>query len=333
MRCRWLSGLLWLAALTGSLPALGQDSSSAEEAARIKAAADEFDAGRRAFKARDYDTAASHFENADRDAPAPEALRLAIRSRLEAKQPARAAMLAASALARYPEDKATVKAARQVLSSVEKQLHRLAVSCSPACTLLVDRKLLPFPQATAVTLYLDPGAHSITASWPGERSKTESVSATANHESDLAFVAPPPKAEPVAEEKPVIVAPPPEEKPHSGLPRGVFFAGLEATAVLGGVSLWSTLDMRANPGHDKVRQDCAGQDESCPTYQDGLRRQRRTNILLAVTAGVAVATGVVGVLTDWAPPPQSGQGPRLRPSVAFGGSPREGWLVGAEGAF
>ena len=50
----------------------------------LKAAADEFDAGRRAFKNGQFENAAVYFENADRDAPSPEALQSAIRARKDA---------------------------------------------------------------------------------------------------------------------------------------------------------------------------------------------------------------------------------------------------------
>src|SRR6476659_5337969 len=72
---------------------------AAPDAERLKTAAEEFDAGRRAFKLKD-------FENADRDAPSPEALQSAIRGRKEAGQNARALTLCAWGLSRYPTDKA-----------------------------------------------------------------------------------------------------------------------------------------------------------------------------------------------------------------------------------
>ena len=64
------------------------------------------DRGRRAYLAKDFEQAAVHFENAYRDAPRAETLRLAIRARRDAKQLARAATLAAIAQQRYPDDAA-----------------------------------------------------------------------------------------------------------------------------------------------------------------------------------------------------------------------------------
>jgi len=92
-------------------------SAAPPDADRLKAAAEEFDNGRRAYKVKDFENAAAYFESADRDAPSPEALRSAIRARKEAGQVSRAATLAALALARYPADKAIGDYAHQVLTS------------------------------------------------------------------------------------------------------------------------------------------------------------------------------------------------------------------------
>src|SRR5947209_6620232 len=116
------------------------------DAERLKAAAEEFDSGRRAFKLKDFENSAAHFENADRDAPSPEALQSAIRARKEAGHTARAATLAALALSRYPSDKAVGDYARQILSESERLLFRLAVTCSPECAIVVDNKVMPFPE-------------------------------------------------------------------------------------------------------------------------------------------------------------------------------------------
>src|SRR5882672_9083326 len=124
------------------------------DAERLKAAAEEFDSGRRAFKIKDFENAASHFENADRDAPSPEALQSAIRARKEAGHTSRAATLAALALSRYPADKSIGDYARLVLSDSERLLYRIAVTCSPECALVVDNKVMPFPETANAVIYL-----------------------------------------------------------------------------------------------------------------------------------------------------------------------------------
>src|SRR5262245_19134275 len=146
MRPRSLAG--WLALL--ATMAWGVSANAAPpDAERLKTAAEEFDAGRRAFKLRDFETSATHFENADRDAPSPEALQSAIRGRKEANQIARALTLSAWGLSRYPNEKAFGDYARQLLAESEKSLYKLTVSCSPDCTIILDSKVAPFGETSS----------------------------------------------------------------------------------------------------------------------------------------------------------------------------------------
>jgi hypothetical protein len=79
--------------------------------------------------------------------------------------------------------------------------------------------------------------------------------------------------------------------------------GVGLTAVAGGLTIASGIDTLHNPGEDAVRRECAGQTESCPAYQKGRDAQLRTNVLIGVTAGVGVVTGVIGLfLTQWTKP-------------------------------
>jgi len=79
-----------------------------------------------------------------------------------------------------------------------------------------------------------------------------------------------------------------------------------------------------------VKQKCVGLGESCPEYQTGRNAQFRTNILIGVTAGLGVLTGVVGLfLTQWSSPKKEAAG-LFRPTFVItpaGGS------AGLEGAF
>jgi hypothetical protein len=72
------------------------------------------------------------------------------------------------------------------------------------------------------------------------------------------------------------------------------------TAAAGAASIWSGVDTLSNPGEDKVRRECAPGDTQCDLYQQGLSNQRRTNVLIGVTAGLGVGTILIGALfTDW----------------------------------
>jgi hypothetical protein len=69
--------------------------------------------------------------------------------------------------------------------------------------------------------------------------------------------------------------------------------------------VWSGIETENKPGAEAVRNACsvpAGlSDPRCNSlYQEGRGWQTRTNVLVAVTSGLAVATGVVGLFfTQW----------------------------------
>lgn len=300
---------------------------------QIKAAAEAFDRGIKAAQAGQFDEAASHFEEADREAPSPDALRAAVRARRDAKQGARASTLAALALGRYPDDKDLGSFARGVIEQFGAGLHKVSVSCKPECVLVVDNKLIPGEAASSITLYLDPGKHGVSAGW-NDKTQSRDMTATAGGSSSLSFS--PPKDDkpaPAASSAPS-AAPAPsategdgkKPAPRGGLPPVVTYVGVGVTVLLAGVSVWSGLDTQSNPGPDKVKELCVGQGEGCSAYQDGLSRQKRTNMLLAATGGAAVVTGVLALLTNWkgdAPASSAARAPKkfqISPGIGFDSS-------------
>lgn len=295
---------------------------------KLQKAAETFDEGSRAFKSGRFDEAAELFEAADRLAPNPMVLGNALRARRLAKQGARAATVAAAALARYPDDAALRGQAQDVIKTYEKLNHRVKVSCSPACALTVDGKLATHEPTASVTIYLEPGSHSLSAGWSAGRSKSAKIDGQKGGSEAVTLEAPalpppvvssaPSAAPPVASSAPVV-----EVAPSKGLSPWFFLGGLGATVILSGVTVWSGLDTQSNPGPDKVRDECAGKTRDCAPFQEGLSKERRTNALLAVTGVVAVATGVVAIFTDWKAPPFGKKAPepeaaRVRPWVAPG---------------
>ena len=296
MRTQLWTAWLFLTAVTWSAPVW-----AAPDAERLKAAADEFDAGRRAYRLRDFENAAVHFENADRDVPSPEALQSAIRARKEAGQGARAATLAAWALSRYPGDAELAESAPKLLADADKALFKVNVSCAPGCTLVVDDKVAPFGETPAATLYLEPGSHSVVASWPNDRNTRAAIEATAGGTNSVSFSAPAAPAVSSTAADPSAPPPPDADRAQqSGLPPAVFFAGVGATVIMTGVTTWSGIDTINNPGKDAIASQCQPRDTNCEAYQLGLSHQRRTNMLIGATAVVAAATAVVGLFfTNW----------------------------------
>lgn len=294
-----VASFLASAAIAHATPARADD----PPPARVNAAAEEYDKGRRAFLAKSYEQAAVHFENAFRDAPRVEALRSAIRARRAAKQLDRAATLAALALERYADDAATAQLAKEVVDAARPAHLDVKIACSAPCSLVVDGRVAPSGVSIQHELYLTPGAHELSAGFRAGN-VTRSVEGRAGESRTVELVEPPPPPEKPEEpvkpppQKPAVPPPPPpSEKP---LPPWVFFVGAGLTVGAGAATAISGLDAQNNPGVDAVRRECAGKDETCPLYQEGKAAELRTNVLLGVTAGLGVATGVIGLFfTRW----------------------------------
>lgn len=311
------------------------------DAQRLQKAADAFDEGSRAFKSGRFEEAAGLFETADRLAPNPAALNNAIRARKAAKQGAKAATLAALALTRFPDDATLRDLAQGVLKANERLFHRVKVSCQPACSLLIDGKIFGGEPLPTAVIFLEPGDHAVKVEWSEGRSRSASVQAQKSGSDALTFEAPPlppppassSAAPPPVSAPPVVVEKPP---PSSGLSPWFFLAGVGATVVAGGLATWSGLDTLSSPGPDRVRDACAGKSRSCPLFQEGLSKERRTNTLLVVTGVVGVATGVVALFTDWKGAPFGEKAPsdsaRLTPWIAPEGASK-GVSFGLNGLF
>lgn len=286
---------------------------AAEEAveptpAQVRTAAEAFDRGREAYKAEEYVEAAEQFESADANAPSAAALELAIRARDKANQLDRAATLAALALARHPDDPSIQKIAPPIVQRAKAELFQLDIKCDDPCDVTVAGKIAPGRRATDRTVYVGPGKYAVRAGWSGDRSESKSFEAAKGAATALSFHVPaestaapalPAGAAASTSGEATVDAGP---RKSGGLPPVVFIVGAGLTAVAGGITIWSGLDTQNNPGADKVRSTCqAGNTEECQSlYQKGVDSQHRTNILLGVTAGVGVATAVIGAFfTDW----------------------------------
>ena len=301
---RWLfaSALLLAATAAGAVPGVAR-ADEPPSADRLKSAAEEYDRGRRAFLAEDFDGAAVHFENAYRDAPRAETLRLAIRARRKGKQLARAAILAAVAQQRYPDDAPTAQLAKETLAEAAPQLNEYVIECNADCAIAADGRVVSQSDAQKHRIFLEPGSHELGVSFK-QGGVSRHVDAKRGGKDTLAFEAPPvPVTPPVVvvtpppPPPPVVVTPPPSTRPFGP---AVFFVAAGVTVALGAGTALSGLDAKNNPGVDAVRKACAGKDTSCPEYQDGKSKETRTNVLLGVTIGAAAITGVIGIFfTQW----------------------------------
>ncbi len=268
---------------------------------QLQFAAQEHDLGYRAYVAKQFEEAATHFENAFFAAPNSAELRSAIRARRETGQLARAATLAAIGKRKYGSDAALGKVADETLAAARPKVYEIHVTSPQECNVAVDAKVVVAEKATDFRFFVDPGKHELAVGWSDERSTKVSVDATAGGTQDLNLTPPPPPPKKLDS----VFTSGGTPTPASSKPFGpaVFFVGLGLTAAGAGVTVWSGIDTQNNPGPNAVKADCVGQGTSCPQYQQGLSSQLRTNVLIAATGGVGLITAVVGIFfTQWSHP-------------------------------
>jgi hypothetical protein len=319
--------------ISAPLGAYAQEAAAEPTPAQVRVAAEAFDRGREAYKAEEYVEAAEQFEKADNSAPSSAAIELAIRARDKAGEMDRAATLLALALKRHPNDANLIKLGSDLDRRVRGELFQLNATCDTPCDLTVGGKIVHGPPDTQRTLFVVPGPLTVRAGWSDNRSEAKQIQAEKGGSGELTFVTPTtPAGANMANERTDPVPTPATDpaatkdegalKKSSGWPPTIFFVGAGLTAVAGGITVWSGIDTVNNPGADKVEEECRGQGESCALYQEGLSKQRRTNVLIGVTAGLGVATLVIGLFaTDWSggkgASAPAGAAKRQRPGVAM----------------
>ena len=280
---------------------------------QIQFAAQEHDLGYRAYVAKSFDEAATHFENAFFAAPNPAELRSAIRARREGGQLARAATLSAIGQRKYASETSLVKLADETIAEARLKVFEVHVISPLECSAAVDDKVVASEKLRDYRFFVDPGKHELVFGWTEGRTKRVPIDAKAGAGQALTLEPPP-----------IPVKPPTDESlPPASAPRplgpAVFLVGAGLTAAGVGVTIWSGLDTQKNPGTAAVRADCVGQGTSCPQYQQGLDAQRRTNILLAATGGVAAVTVVEGLFfTQWSHVDRPRTGLHLKPALGLG---------------
>lgn len=274
----------------------------------VNAAAAAFQEGQRLQLAREYARAAEFFEIADHSAPSPAALRSAIRSHQAAGHAVRAATLSLRARSRDAADPQSAQLADAVLAEATPRLTRVHVTCSPECTVAVDRLAVDDGTGESHAFFVEPGARTVETRWANRGTRSRSLDCTAGQSVELSLDAPPPEPAPTPAPAPTVAPPPtapvlavapplpvppvvrPSRRP---LPPLVFWIGLAATAASAGVLVWSGLDTLSARDAYVQRPTEAG-------YNDGASRETRTDVLIATTAVLGVATAVVGVFfTEW----------------------------------
>lgn len=241
----------------------------------------------------DFRAAAHFFEQAYRYAPSSVALKQAIRAHDRAGNAFRAANLALRMREGYPNDSDGQNVADDVIGRFSGQFVEVAASCD-GCAILVNDALVGEDVHGTIHFYIQPGATAtVTGSFPTGNVSAETRGEVGGSVEVPAFVAPPPP--PPSEDPEATPAAPTviyREAEREGIPRVVFFSLAGATAALGGVTIWSGIDTLNGV-------DAYEADPTQAAYDEGHKKELRTNILIGATGAVAASALIVGILTDW----------------------------------
>lgn len=313
---RALAALTACLTLSASVAAEEGDTQVSVEA-RARAA-EAYDHGTAAYLDAHFALAAHWFERAYRTVPTSAALLQAVRAHRKAGHERRAANLSLEMRDTYPDDPRARDAAAAVIDRAQPEHVLVEVRCASPCTLEVDDAVVRHP-AFFVTADVE---HTVKAAFDGGEATASVVGPPGEtRRLDLAPPLPPP--------------PPP-------VPRWAFFSSLGATVALGAVTIWSGVDANrgvadyqaaartaSSPGINTTGSPTPA-ERAQALLDEGRRKERRTNILIGVTAATAVTTAVLGVFTDWKGESRSATTARVRPSL---GVARDGGAVGVYGRF
>lgn len=275
-----------------SLVAGGAQAQGRERAAAAQA----FDRGTQEALTENWEAAAQWFETADRLSPAPAALSHAIEARRRAGHQMRAASLALRMQQTYPDDEAAQAMAAEVLEGAASQYVRVDVTCNESCAVEVDGTL-----TGGMSFFVEPDReHEVAAAFEHGRVVQE-VEARAGQTRALSFEGPPPPPEPEvrvgADGQPLDLSEP------FRFPKATFLVAGALTLGAGAVMIWSGVDtVNHVDAYEEQAAMCPAEPactEARRLLEDGQSRERRTNALIGVTAGLAATTLVIAILTDW----------------------------------
>lgn len=303
---RWATSIVLTLSLLFSVAAEAQSVTSGRQDTSVDdraEAADAYDQGTSAYLAERYELAAHWFERAYRLVPTSTALLQAVRAHERAGNSIRAANLALLLRDRYPTDERAEKPASSIIEAVKPTAVLVKAKCAKECTLELDGALIQHD-----TFFVSAGVeHSLKAAFEtGETSAMVRGEPGTAKNVELGAPLPPP--------------PPP-------IPRWSFFTSLGTTVALGAVTIWSGLDAKngvtayeaaartANSPGINAGGSPTPAEEAQALLEDGRSKERRTNILIGVTAGMAATTAVLGVFTNWKKESRETASRRVEPAI------------------
>jgi hypothetical protein len=262
-----------------------------------------FEAGTKAFEAGDFATAAKEFELAITQRAHPVIRFNLALSLARLGHPSAAIAQLRLAIEDPATDKELKARAEREQRSAEQALSRVTFRLSDPGRERIELDGAAVSLAGQQELAIDPGPHRVRVISgsavvldqelelaPGER--VELRVGERSRRIDVVVV-----RDAVAKPKPKPMTPPPTKPaaPRRPLSIGWFYAGLGATAVVTGVTVWSGIDTK-NALSDYERElPELSQDEADERVNDGHGRELRTNLLLAGSLACAAGTAVLGI--------------------------------------
>ena len=263
---------------------------SAEPSALV-VAAERFAAGEEAFRAGDFVRAGQAFEAAFDADPQPAALWNAARSFDRAGERARAATLYRLYVNMAPSYAPDRDEATRALVELGRRLGKIEIVAPASPALRVDGRPI-----RGQVVYVSPGTHLIEADF-GARTARREVSVDEGSAKSVLIQEP---AEPRTEAPPLRpVVPPPAAAPAParGVTPWVMAPFVGTTVLAGALTIASGADtLIARSDYLDIPED----ERTERQYDDGKLKQDRTNVMIGVTAGLAVVTTTVALFAiDW----------------------------------
>ncbi len=250
-----------------------------------KTAAKLFGEGQKAYREGDFRHAAEAFEGAYKKAPRLPPLYNAARAWQKGGELVRAANLYASYLRKAPPSAPDRNSATTALRDLDGKLARLEVHAADFSDLKVDGAAVDLGDQTpgSLVIYVSPGSHVVEGMHAGASARQEPTASAGTSMSVVLAV----KEAPTVVSQPVVVT----EKSR-GVSPVVVIVGAAATAIAGGVLIWSGIDTVNQKSNFNASPTQANLDA-------GKSDETRTNVMVGVTLGLAAITGVIAIFVDW----------------------------------
>ncbi len=272
-------------------------------------AAERFTTGEEAFKAGDFLRAAEAFEAAYTADPQPAALWNAARSFDRAGEHARAATLYQLYVREAPSDAPDRDEATRALVELGRRLGKIEIVAPSSPRLAVDGR-----PVRGSTVFVNAGTHLVEAEFGAVRARRE-VSVEEGGTKTV-LLEEPKAAPPPTRPAPPIARAAPEPERRSGVTPWLMAPFLGTTVLAGALTVASGVDTLVARGQ---YLDIPEDERTQRQYDDGKLKQDRTNVMIGVTAGLALVTTSVALFAiDW------GKGTVI--GVSPGGVRAHGWF-------